>query len=55
MSDINRRLKKVEKALKVNEEKRVIQIVMFCKGELPPERTYGNMTIRPVRYDDKRR
>ena len=52
MSDLNRRLKKVEKALNVDEEKRVIQLIMFCKGELLPERTYGNMTIRPVRYDD---
>lgn len=53
MSNLDRRLKKVEKALNIKkEEKRVVEIVIFCDGELPPEQTYGNITIRNVRYDD---
>jgi len=55
MSDMNRRLKKVEKALNVGqEEQRVVEIVMFCDGELP-DRTYGNITIHHVRHYDKAR
>ncbi len=52
MSNINRRLKKIEKAINVHEEKKIVEIVMFCSGELPAEYTHGNITIRHVRYDD---
>jgi len=56
MSDMNRRLKKVEKALNVGqEEQRVVEIVMFCDGELPPDHTRGNITIHHVRDYDKAR
>jgi hypothetical protein len=52
MSDLNRRLRKVEKALNVDKEQRVAEIVYFCDGPLPPDKTYGNLTIRHVRFDD---
>jgi len=52
MSDMNRRLKKVEKALNVDEEKRVVEIVVFNDGELPPDRTCGNVTLSCIRYGD---
>jgi hypothetical protein len=53
MYDMNRRLKKAEKALNVGqEEQRVVEIVMFCDGELPPDHTEGNVTIHCVKYDD---
>ena len=53
MSDLNRRLKKIEKALNVGRDaQRVVEIVMFHDGELPPDHTYGNLTIRQVRYED---
>ena len=59
MSDLNRRLKKVEKALNVDKEQRVVEIVMFCDGSLPPDQTHGNLTIRTVRirreYNDRRK
>ena len=52
MSDLNRRLKKVEKALNVDKEQHVAEIVMFNDGPLQPDKTYGNLTIRHVRYSD---
>jgi hypothetical protein len=52
MSDLNRRLKKVEKTLNIDNEQRVAEIVMFNDGPLPPDQTYGNLTIRHVRYSD---
>ncbi len=53
MTDINRRLKKIEKALNVGqEEQRLVEIVVFCDCELPPDRIDGNTTVRHVRYDD---
>ena len=52
MSDLNRRLKKIESKLNVDKEQRVVEIVLFCDGELPPDETHGNVTIRHVRYDD---
>jgi len=52
MSDINRRLKKVEKAMNVHEEKKVAEVALFCVGELPPEYICGNITIRHIRYSD---
>lgn len=52
MANLNRRLKKVEKALNVDKEQRVAEVVYFADGPLPPDQTYGNLTIRHVRYDD---
>jgi hypothetical protein len=52
MSDLNRRLNKVEKALKVDKEPHVAEIVMFSDGPLPPDQIYDNLTIRHVRYSD---
>jgi len=53
MSDMNRRLKKVEKVLNVSQgEPKVAEIVMFCDGELAPDRIVGNVIVREVRYDD---
>ena len=52
MSNLNRRLKKVEKALNVDKEQRVAEIVLFCDGPLPPDKIQGNRTIRYVRYSD---
>ena len=52
MSNMNRRLKKVEKALNVDKEQRVAEVVWFADGPLPPDNTHGNLTIRHVRYDD---
>jgi len=52
MADMNRRLKKIEKALNGGqEERRVVEIVMFG-GELPADHTQGNMTIHHVAYQD---
>jgi hypothetical protein len=52
MYDMSRRLKKVEKALNVDKEQRVAEIVYFGDGLLPPDQTYGNLTIRYVRFYD---
>ena len=52
MYDINRRLKKIEKAVNVGqEEQKVVEIVVFG-GELPPDHTFGNTTIHHVAYED---
>ena len=52
MYNLNRRLKKVEKTLNLDKEQHVAEIVMFNEGSLPPDQTYGNLTIRHVRYSD---
>ena len=52
MSDLNRRLKKIEKSLNVDNEQRVVEIVMFCDGILPPDHCEGNITTHYVRFDD---
>jgi hypothetical protein len=52
MSNMNRRLKKVEKALNVDKEQRIAEVVWFADGPLPPDDIQGNRTIRHVRYDD---
>lgn len=52
MSNLNRKLKKIESKLNVDKEQRVAEIVMFNDGPLPPDQTYGNLTIRHVRFDD---
>lgn len=53
MYDMSRRLKKIEKALKVGqEEQRVLNMIMFHNGELPPDHTVCNTTIHYVRYEE---
>lgn len=52
MTDLNRRLKKVEKALNVDKEQRVAEIVMFSDGPLLSDHTEGNITVHYVRFDD---
>jgi hypothetical protein len=56
MSDINRRLKRIEKALNVGqeEEPQVLQMIIFGE-KLPPDRKLGNTIIRFVRYEDIRK
>jgi hypothetical protein len=53
MSNLNRKLKKVKKALNVDKEQRVAEIVMFSDGPLPLDQTHGNLTIHHVRFMDK--
>ncbi len=56
MTDINRRLKKIEKTLNVGqEEQRLVEIVVFCDCELPPDRMDGNTTVRHVSFEEIRR
>ncbi len=52
MRDITRRLTKVEKALNLNEKPKTVTIVQYA-GELPPDRTEGNITYHFVMYDEK--
>ena len=52
MSDLNRRLKRVEKTLNLDKEQRVAEIILFSDGPLPPDEIRGNQTIRHVRYSD---
>ncbi|MHC4073719.1 MAG: hypothetical protein ACYSW0_20950 [Planctomycetota bacterium] len=53
MTDINRRLKKIEKTLNVSqEEKRLCEIVVFCDCELPPDRIEGDRIIRHVSFKE---
>ncbi len=52
MRDISRRINKAEKALNLSEEPKTVTIVQFG-GELPPDRTQGNITIQYVMYDEK--
>ena len=52
MSDLNRRLKRVEKTLNLDKEQRVAEIILFSDGPLPPDEIQGNRTIRHVRLVD---
>jgi hypothetical protein len=52
MSDLNRRLKRVEKTLNVDKEQRVAEIILFSDELLPPDEIQGNRTIRHVRLVD---
>jgi hypothetical protein len=52
MSNLNRRLKKIENKLNIGNEQRVIEIVWFADGSPPPEHTEGNITTRYVRYSN---
>ena len=54
MSDIRRRLKKAEEKLNLNQKHITFNLVYFGRGELPPDRTDGNITIRHVRHEDIR-
>ena len=54
MSDINRRLKKAEKALNIGseKEKRIVGIVWFAGEELPPDEDHGDYILRYVSFED---
>ena len=52
MTDIRRRLKKVEEKLSLNEKHSVVNIVYFGGGECPTDRTDGNITIHHVTHED---
>ena len=55
MSDIRRRLKKVEEKLSLNEEHITVNIVSFSGVEPPPDRTDGNITVHCVMHEEKAR
>jgi hypothetical protein len=50
MHEIRRRIKNVEKRLNLGEEHKTVLLIQYG-GELPPDRTVGNMTIQHVMYD----
>ena len=52
MRDISKRIKNIEKRLNLNEQPIVITIVKFG-GQLPPDRTEGNVTYHFVMFDRK--
>ena len=52
MSDIRRRLKKVEEKLSLNERHSVVNIIDFSGGECPPDHTDGNITVHYVTHED---
>ena len=52
MTNMKRRIKNVEDKLNLNEKPVTIMIVEYG-GELPPDRTQGNMTIHYVMYDER--
>jgi len=52
MYGMNRRLKKAEDKLNLNQEHITVNIVYFGGGELLPDRTDGNVTIHHVKYED---
>ena len=53
MRDINRRVKNVEKKLNLNKKPITIRIIDFGGGgELPPDRTEGNITYHHVMYEE---
>jgi hypothetical protein len=52
MSDLSRRLKKLEGKLNVDKEQRIVEIVWFSDGPLPPDHTDGNITTHYVRFND---
>jgi hypothetical protein len=52
MTNMKRRIKKIEDKLNLNEKPKTVTIVQFG-GELPPDQTVGNMTIHHVLYDER--
>ncbi len=52
MLNISRRLGKAEKALNLSGEHITVKMVCYG-GELPPDRTQGNITVQYVMYDKK--
>jgi len=50
MREIDRRIKNVEKRLNLNEKPKTVTTVQFG-GELPPDRTEGNITYHHVMYE----
>ena len=51
MHEILRRIKNVEKSLNLDGPGMTVLITHYG-GDLPSDRTIGNMTIHHVRYDD---
>ena len=51
MRDISRRIKNVEKRLGLKEKPETVTIVLFG-GQLPPNRTEGNITYQFLMYDE---
>ena len=52
MSNMSRRLKKIEKALMVGKEEQVVAQIVMYGGILPPDHTDGNITTQYVAYED---
>ena len=50
MRDVSRRVKNIEKRLNLNEKPIRVTVVRFG-GQLPPDRTEGNITYHYVMYD----
>jgi len=50
MHEIRRRIKNVEKRLNLTEGHITVRVTQYG-GELPPDQTVGNMTIRHVMHD----
>ena len=50
--NIERRIKKAEQRLCVEQEPVIHQIVIFGDGPLPPEERRGNAIVRYVHYSD---
>jgi len=52
--NIERRIKKAEQRLGVDQEPVLHQIINFGDGPLPPEEKRGNVIVRHVHYSDIR-
>jgi hypothetical protein len=50
MTNMKRRIKNIEQKLTLNEKPKIVTIVQFG-GELPLDRTQGNITIQYVMYE----
>jgi len=51
MTNIKRRIKKIEDKLNLSEKPKTVTIVQFS-GELPPDRTEGNTTYHFVMFEN---
>ena len=54
MSDIRRRIGKLEEKLNLNQEQITINMIHWGRGKLPSDHTSGSMNIHYVRYEDVR-
>ena len=52
MTNMKRRIKKIEDKLNLNEKPKTVTIVQFG-GELPPDRTQGNTTYHFVMFENE--